>query len=257
MPNRCTHCIGRASYCKGPIETPRLLDLERIDTMIATLLRYYYQSEGFHLDPQLLGTMQVDLSLEPPSEQDILSNSQTHRLQLPALQDDFNIIWDSSNLDDVLDTLLLADVPLCIAPKSGLYDLSSYEVCSHWPNEASCSDRNTLQGLCRRFCACISLLRRPNECTLNKTCTNDHRDVRIVLGFLCQLARTASSTFSEIFEHVRACCFAVRDRRGTPNLMFILAKHLGQMHLEIRLLMEVEGQYSNSVIPSSSENEHC
>ena len=27
MPNRCVHCVGKTSYCKGPIETPRLYDL--------------------------------------------------------------------------------------------------------------------------------------------------------------------------------------------------------------------------------------
>lgn len=69
----------------------------------------------------------------------------------------------------------------------------------------------------------------------------------MVAGFLCQLARAASSIFAEIFEHIRGCCFANRDRRGTPNLMFILAEHLGRIHAEIRRFMDVKAQYSDSV----------
>ena len=75
--------------------------------------------------------MQVDLTLKPPFETEIVSDSQTHRLQLPGLRDDFGFLWESSNYDGVLDAILPADVPLQMACKSGLYDLSLYEVCSH------------------------------------------------------------------------------------------------------------------------------
>ena len=65
----------------------------------------------------------------------------------------------------------------------------------------------------------------------------------MVVWFLYQLARTASSSFVDIFKHIRGCCFANRDRRGTPSLMFTLAEHLGHMHKELQLFMDVRAQY--------------
>ena len=102
--------------------------VEWFDTTLAALYARYYQSTGFRPDSESLGPMQVDLRPEPPSGQEIVSDRQTCRLQLSGLREDF--LWVSSKLDGVLDNILPADVPLCIAPKSGLYDLSSYEVCS-------------------------------------------------------------------------------------------------------------------------------
>lgn len=78
--------------------------------------------------------MQVDWRLEPSSGHEILSDKQIHRLQLLGLRDDFRFFWKSSNLDGVLDAIFPADVTLCIAPEPGLYDLSLYEVCSHFTN---------------------------------------------------------------------------------------------------------------------------
>lgn len=175
--------------------------------------------------------MQVDVEPEPSSEQDMVSDRQTNRLQLPGLEGDFRSLWKSSTIDGILDTVLPADVPLCIAPKPGLYDLTLYE------------------RLCRRFCACISLLRRPNQCTIEKMHKGDHRAVHIIVGFLGQLSQTASSIFAEIFEHVRGGCFGSRDRRGTPTVVFILAEHMGCMHREIRHFMDVIGQFSDLVKP--------
>ena len=89
--------------------------------------------------------MQVDLRLEPPSEHDIMSDNQIHRVQLPAMRDDFHFVWESSNLDGVLDAILSTDVPLCMAPKCGSYDLSAYEVGSRlWFNRISHTDPEIL-----------------------------------------------------------------------------------------------------------------
>lgn len=215
--------------------------LEWLDTRIAAFLGCYQDA------PKHSGTMQVDLRLDPRSEQDVVSNSQTYRIQLPELREDFYFLWDPSNLDGVLDAIFPTDVPLCMAPKPGLYDLSSYEVCSQSQINLLTLTGKPFQRLCRRLCACISLLRRPNECTLSQPHMNDYRILHLVVGILCQLARTASSTIAEIFEHIRGCCFANRDRRGTPNLMFILAENLGHMHAEIRCFIDVKGGYPDPV----------
>lgn len=103
--------------------------LEWFDATLAALHARYYQSKEFQPDTESFGPMQVDLRFEPPSEQEIVSDGQTHRLQLSGLRDNFLCV--SSTFDGALDTILAADVPLCIAPRSGLYDLSAYEVCSH------------------------------------------------------------------------------------------------------------------------------
>ena len=105
--------------------------LEWFDTTLATLLTRYYQSIGFLPNSENCGPMDVELELELPCEQDFVSDRQTHRLQLPGLQDDFHFFWEPSNFDGMLDAISSADGPLCIAPKAGFYDLSSYEVCCH------------------------------------------------------------------------------------------------------------------------------
>ena len=105
--------------------------LERVDVYITALLARYYGSIGFQPESESFGLMQVDVRSEPPSDQEIVSDRQTHRIQLPGLRYDFSFFPESSNFDSMLDAVLPADVPLCIAPRPGLYDLSSYEVCFH------------------------------------------------------------------------------------------------------------------------------
>ena len=97
--------------------------------MMAALLESHYNSLHIHPESGILGALHVDLRPKPSSEQEIVSDQQTYRLQLPELRDDSSL-EDPSNLNDVLDAILPADVPLCMAQKPGSYNLSSYEVCS-------------------------------------------------------------------------------------------------------------------------------
>lgn len=119
--------------------------LDWLDATIAAFLGSYHGSIGSQCEPEHYGTMEVDLRLELPSEQILVSNSQIHRVQLSGMRKDFRFFWEVSNLDDVLDAILSTDVPLCMAPKSGLYNLSSYEVCSRLRiNHISRTDPKTL-----------------------------------------------------------------------------------------------------------------
>ena len=102
--------------------------LEWLDATTAAFIGCYHVSIESQNGPGRFGTMQVDLKLQPPSEHDVVSDNQIHRVQLPVMREDFHFVWESSNLDGVLDAILSADVPLCMAPKRGSYDLSIYEV---------------------------------------------------------------------------------------------------------------------------------
>lgn len=105
--------------------------LDRFDATMAAFLARYYQPTSFQAESEEFRPMQVDVRSEPLSEQETFSSDRhTHRLKLPGLQYDFKPLSDSSDLDGVLDAILPADGPLCIGPKPGIYDLSSYEVCS-------------------------------------------------------------------------------------------------------------------------------
>ena len=106
--------------------------------MIAALLRSYYQSVYSTIESEHLGNFRVDLRLRPPFDQDSVSNSQAYQIQLPALAEGFHFLGDSSNFSGVLDATLSADANLCMAPKTGLYDLSLYEVCSHLGSICPC-----------------------------------------------------------------------------------------------------------------------
>ena len=104
---------------------------ERFGAMMAALLESHYKSLHIHPESGILGTMQIDLRPKPSSEQEIVSDQQTYRLQLPDFRDDSSL-EEPSNLNDVLDTILPYDVPLCMAQKPGSYNLSSYEVSSRF-----------------------------------------------------------------------------------------------------------------------------
>ncbi|CAD6591070.1 MAG: hypothetical protein ASARMPRED_005171 [Alectoria sarmentosa] len=175
-PNRCTHCVGKSSYCKGPIETPRLLDLEYFDATTAALLERHYQSIGLHHESGRFGPMQVDLRLEPLSEQEIVSDGQTHCLQLPGLREDFRFLWEPSSLDGVLDAILPTDVPLCIASKPGLYDLSLYELIGiAIPAKRATPQRVPKSGPTRESCQHTSFLDILRDYTLQEYPTgNQH-----------------------------------------------------------------------------------
>lgn len=94
--------------------------------MMAALLESHYNSLHIHLEGGILGPIQTDLRPKPSSEQEIVSDQQTYRLQLPEFRDESSL-KETSNLNDVLDAILPADVPLCMAQKTS-YNLSSYEV---------------------------------------------------------------------------------------------------------------------------------
>lgn len=115
--------------------------LEWLDATITTFIGCYHVSIESQHGPEPFGTMQADLRLQPPSEHDVVSDNQIHRVQLPEMREDFHFIWKSSNLDGVVDAILAADVPLCMAPKRGSYDLSVYEVGSRlWFGQFSHTD---------------------------------------------------------------------------------------------------------------------
>ena len=119
-----------------------------MDAAIAAFLRRYWQSIESHPGPERFQAVHVDLRLEPPSEEDTVSDSPIHRLHLPALRDDLCFLLESSNLDAILDKSFPADVPLCMAPKPGLYDLSIYEVCSLFiTTSPALTRRHTLASL--------------------------------------------------------------------------------------------------------------
>ena len=97
--------------------------------MMAALLESYYNSLHIHPESGFLEPLRVDLKPKPSPEQELVSDQQTYRLRLPEFGDDSSL-GEPSNLNDVLDAILPADSPLCMAQKPGSYNLSSYEVCS-------------------------------------------------------------------------------------------------------------------------------
>ncbi len=97
----------------------------------------------------------------------------------------------------------------------------------------------------------MSILRNLDRCTI-KCADDDHpRAVHIVIGFVCQLSRTASSVLLRIFGEIRACCLAKRERDSTRLLMFTITDYLGEMCKEIGAFSETLQREEYSVCP------HC
>ena len=96
--------------------------------MMIALLESHHKSLHIQAESGILGPLYIDLKPKPSSEQEIVLDQQTYHLQLPGFRDDSSLA-EPSTLNDVLDAILPADVPLCMAQKPGSYNLSSYEVC--------------------------------------------------------------------------------------------------------------------------------
>ena len=89
------------------------------------------------------------------------------------------------------------------------------------------------QSLCRRFCACLVLLRSLHTCTLDTEYYGYHESYQLSLGFVFRLFLLANDIFEEVFQEIRTCCKAERHATQTPKLMSTLALYLGQMLAEV------------------------
>ena len=67
---------------------------------------------------------------------------------------------------------------------------------------------------------------------------NHRKASEAVIGFICCLSITANKIFGKIFDEIRACSAAPREKVQTPKLMSQLAFYLGRMFTEIRSLNE-------------------
>ena len=101
----------------------------------------------------------------------------------------------------------------------------------------------------------MSILRSLDRCTLDVDTLYQARISNIVVCVLYQVMREASTIFSEMFNQIRACCYAKRDRHKTPILMYKIADHLGEMFKEIESLDNVVKQWNYAV--SMMPVPHC
>ncbi|MCJ1454062.1 hypothetical protein MMC28_004412 [Mycoblastus sanguinarius] len=228
-PSRCIHCVGKTSYCKGQIDTPKLIDLEWFDETAATFLANHYRTIDHLSHNTPFASLNVTLGLKPGT-QDML-HGDIYDLKIPELRDDFRFLLGETRLDDALAAINPTQPSSHVLPKPPIYDLTRFE------------------NLCRRICACMLLLRNPNRCSLDWECIGYSRAVHIVLGFLCQLSLQASTSFSQIFDEIRGCSYANRDRQQTPKLMSTLADNLGQIAKEISLFDCTLQQWADSDFP--------
>lgn len=196
--------------------TPQLLDLDSIYQRAALALRH--QSQGFF---SASGSVTVNLSLRPLPNSIAAPNEEMFEFTLvdftvPKLMEDYRQGWDGTRFDDVLDALVAVQ-PAQIEPKP-LYDLALFK------------------RLSRRFCHCVTILRCLDQCTLFSDNIDQPTATHLVIGFICQLSQSANTLLASIFEEVRACCSAKRQREPTKRLMFDLTDHLGEMCKEIGAL---------------------
>lgn len=94
----------------------------------------------------------------------------------------------------------------------------------------------------------MSLLRSLDRFTLDSDYADHPRTYHVVVGFLCQLIRKSSGLFHQLFNEIRSCCYAKRDRGQTFALMFALTDHLGEIHKEIRCTYDKLATWMDLVI---------
>lgn len=195
--------------------TPQLIDLDSIHQRAALTLR--------HRSPGLFsarGSVTVGLRLRPlpdsiAAQNEDIFNFTRFEFTVPKSTQDYHLIWDATRFDDVLDALVA--VPAQIEPNP-LYDLALFK------------------RLSRRFCHCVSILRCLDQCTLSSNDIDQPTATHLVIGFVYQLSRRVNTLLTSIFDEVRACCSAKRQREPTKKLMFDLTDHLGEMCKEIGAL---------------------
>ena len=93
----------------------------------------------------------------------------------------------------------------------------------------------------------MSLLRDPNRSTVDLEYTRSAEASHTVVGFFCLLSRKASGIFDQIFDQIRTCCYATRDKQRTLELMFGITKHLGYIHKGIECFYTTLAQWDCSV----------
>ena len=93
----------------------------------------------------------------------------------------------------------------------------------------------------------MSILRNLDRCKISFTEASYPDALQIVVGFICQLCRKASSIFDKIFDELRSCCSAKRHPVETHQLMFTITDHLGEMCKETRSLDEKLHREGHSV----------
>ena len=182
------------------------------------------------------------MGLTTPFSQQII------KFGVPDFNEDFQVFWDDKECNSVLDALVATPPP--ISDPTPIYNLARYEVrtlgsCYLWTRLT----QSSVQRLCRRFCHCISILRNLDRCRVKTLELSRPRTIHIVTGFIYQFSRMASSIFVQIFNEIRNCCSAKRERDQTRALMFIVTDHLGEMCKEIGSLKDTLQLLNASVSP--------
>lgn len=232
VSHRCTRCLGTAFYCKGPIVTPDLVNLKSMYEKAAS-------ASGHHPEGSVpaSGALTLDLSLRPLPEA-TTGSIRDFKFTVESSTDNLSD-WDASPINDMLDALVAVDyLPDWDASLSNdvlgaPVDVKTVEVDSNFLYDLTLFKRQ-----CRRFCHCLAMLRCFDRCTLFLDNIDHPTAVRFVAGFICQLSRVAQTLFNGIFNEVRACCSAKRQRGPTQKLMFDLADHLGEICKEMSALNE-------------------
>ena len=212
-------------------------------TLLVTESRLQLLSLSCHPSPEF----KAHLTLR--SLPSFTTKEKTYELTIPGLRTNAQLSWDAAQFDRVLD----ACVPIEIAhyQDSDLpYDLSNYKV---WPDSLLSSTLflTFFQRLCRKFCHSMSILRCLDNCTVQPVHIGQATAVLTVIGFLCGLSFFANSLWHQIFDELRACCSARRQRSQTRALMFVITDHLGEMYKEVSSLdAELQqGKHSVSTPP--------
>ncbi|KAL6719931.1 hypothetical protein ACLMJK_001852 [Lecanora helva] len=143
------------------------------------------------------------------------TTEQIDGFEIPGLSIEARLIWNRAHFDRLLDACVPDDPPVQSQEPDLPYDLTKYK------------------QICRRFCHCMSILRNLDQCTIDLKEVDFAKGYQLVVGFICGLSTLARSIWLQIFEEVRACCFAKRQKDRTRALMFIITDHLGEIYKEI------------------------
>ena len=106
---------------------------------------------------------------------------------------------------------------------------------------------NRLKRHCRRFLACIMVLRTPKSCILGSMVRNEPASSYGMFELLRQLSHKACTLFGKVFEELNAFLDSPRSKRQFSQRLSFVAFNLGLIHRGVESIGQGQEEWSNMV----------
>lgn len=155
---------------------------ELLSTTAADFLAKHYLADEISVP------VRMSIEVKPRDNATDVLGERSFEIELSGLRRGPDSSWECPSLNDMLERLSVASAPRSLQNGPIPQELIIYDVILQFRGIEIVL---ILQCLCRRFRACIFLLRSPRRFMLDLNCTYSHDTVRAVVALLCHLSYKA------------------------------------------------------------------